>query len=54
MSTEAEMGAEAQHDTTIPGEYDPPSELESAFLTIAMFGGLVAFALGCFLMGGFG
>lgn len=36
-----------------PGE-SPPSELESAFLTTALFGGLVVFGAGCFLMGGFG
>lgn len=36
------------------GADQPPSETESAILTVLMFGGLVAFAAGCWLMGGFG
>ncbi|NLE97543.1 MAG: hypothetical protein GX596_06085 [Propionibacterium sp.] len=57
MSTEIVTEKAAQFD---PQEYSPegadqpPSETESAILTVLMFGGLVAFAAGCWLMGGFG
>lgn len=30
--------------------YDKPSELESALLTLSLFGGLVLFGLGCLVM----
>lgn len=31
-------------------EFDKPSELESALLTLSLFGGLVVFGLGCLVM----
>jgi hypothetical protein len=34
-------------------EERPPSELESALLTIAMFGGLIIFTIGCTMLGWF-
>jgi hypothetical protein len=54
VSTEAEPGADARDETTTPEDYTPPSELESALLTIVMFAGLVVFALGCVMTGNFG
>lgn len=47
MSTDPQSGT-----TPEPEEEDAgPRELESAFLTIAMFGGLVVFGVGCTLLG---
>lgn len=51
MSTEVEpdIEATAQPEFEAPeSEEDPgPRELESALLSIAMFGGLIVFAIGC-------
>ncbi|GAB3815222.1 hypothetical protein GCM10028820_12290 [Tessaracoccus terricola] len=47
MSTHT--GSPTDVDAYVPDD-TPPSEAESAFITIAMFGGLVVFAVGCFLL----
>lgn len=49
MSSETEFDADE-----FQAEGNPPSELESALLTIAMFGGLVIFGVGCTMFGWFG
>lgn len=48
MSTSANTNV----DEYTPSEQgnNPPSELESAVLTILMFGGLVVFAVGCMIL----
>ncbi|WP_185975709.1 hypothetical protein [Tessaracoccus rhinocerotis] len=52
MSTNTETG---EFDVEqYQAEHKPPSETESAFITIAMFGGLVIFAVGCWALGGWG
>lgn len=48
------MSTDLHSDTTPEVEEEEnsgPSELESAFLTVAMFGGLVVFGVGCTLFG---
>ena len=35
-------------------EHAAPSGVESAFLTVLMFGGLVVLAVGCWALGGWG
>lgn len=57
MSSDIKASLDAQdvqvHDVEneIP-DYGPrPSEWESAFLTICMFGGLVIFGIGCLVFG---
>lgn len=49
MTTETEFDVEK-----FQAEHEQPSSAESAFLTIAMFGGLVIFAVGCWALGGWG
>lgn len=51
MSTETQPEL---HEVELSAGEKPPSELESAILSITLFGGLVVFGAGCFLMGGFG
>lgn len=48
--------SEYQSSEYQPSEYQPieeyrPSEWESAFLSIALFGGLILFGVGCVLFG---
>lgn len=47
MSTEPVSGVEPPEPTTDEQDGGGPSELESALLTIVLFGGLVVFAIGC-------
>lgn len=47
MSTEPTFGAESSGQPPEEQEYQTPSELESALLTLVLFGGLVVFAIGC-------
>ncbi|MCM3661784.1 hypothetical protein M3148_12415 [Georgenia satyanarayanai] len=47
MSTEPTVGAEPPGPAPDEQEYQAPSELESALLTLVLFGGLVVFAIGC-------
>lgn len=56
MSNEADERVEAfdaQEHQSEDGD-DSPRETESAILSVVMFGGLLAFAAGCWLLGGFG
>lgn len=48
MSTPGDISNEAAEEVDQPG---PARELESALLSIVLFGGLVAFGLGCMLLG---
>lgn len=47
MSTEPASGVERPEPAPDDQEGGGPSELESALLTIVLFGGLVVFAIGC-------
>lgn len=51
MSSQGEVEFDVE---AYQSQHKPPSEAESAFLTIAMFCGLVVFAVGCFLLTGWG
>ncbi|HHV22072.1 MAG TPA: hypothetical protein GXZ30_11155 [Propionibacterium sp.] len=58
MSSDAQLRLEAIQADAVEGpesetpDYGPPpSEWESALLTICMFGGLVIFGIGCLLFG---
>lgn len=50
-STEPHVGENSRPEEYQPNEEYRPSEWESAFLSIALFGGLILFGIGCVLFG---
>lgn len=50
-ATEPELGDSGPIQEYRPDEEFRPSEWESAFLSIALFGGLILFGIGCFVFG---
>lgn len=50
-STTAGPNSAEPEEPEEPDEDAAPRELESALLTLAMFGGLVVFAVGCTMLG---
>lgn len=51
MSEDVRLGVEPGVEPGVEAEEFRPSEWESAFLSIALFGGLILFGVGCVLFG---